>query len=128
MQCITDVQFGKISSSVFEQYYWTKYLQWNHFRLQSRQIFGRSPGLVDIGGHSCIKGRGFESQHCKLDIFSNYFVVKSIMFVRKYKNKRKRGRGGPIFLKKISKYSLYGSNWLDILLWSHWHFCWLCQT
>ena len=36
------------------------------------------------GGDSCSKGRGFESQHRKLDghdIFSHIFAVKIVMFV-----------------------------------------------
>ena len=38
---------------------------------------GGSPGLVVMGGDSCSKGRGFESQHPMLDgHFSHLFVVK----------------------------------------------------
>ena len=42
-----------------------------------------SPGLVVMGGDSCSKGRGFESQHCRywMDIFSHLFVVKIVVFV-----------------------------------------------
>ena len=36
-----------------------------------------------------------------MDIFTYVFVVKFEMCVWKDKNKWKRGRGGPIFLKKI---------------------------
>ena len=32
-----------------------------------------------MGGDSCPEGRGFKSQHCKLD--GNIFVVKIVMFV-----------------------------------------------
>ena len=50
-----------------------------------RNIFeGRSPGLVVMGGDSCSKGRGFESQRRILDghyIYSHIFVVKIVMFV-----------------------------------------------
>ena len=43
----------------------------------------------------------FESQHCILDgHFSHIFVVKIVMFVWKDENKRKSGRGWPIFCKK----------------------------
>ena len=44
---------------------------------------GRSPGLVVMGGDSCSKGCGLESQHCLLDgNFSHLFVVKiAMMFV-----------------------------------------------
>ena len=38
-----------------------------------------------------------------MDIFSYLFVVRIVMSVRKDKNKHKRGRGRPIFLKKVSK-------------------------
>ena len=42
----------------------------------------RSPGLVVMGGDSCSKGWGFESQRCILDgHFSHLFVVKIVMFV-----------------------------------------------
>ena len=38
---------------------------------------GGNAGLVVIGGDSCSKGRGFESQHYILDgHFSHVFVVK----------------------------------------------------
>ena len=44
----------------------------------------KSPGLVVIGGDSCSKGCGFESQHRRLDEhFSHIFVVKILMFVWK---------------------------------------------
>ena len=43
---------------------------------------GGSLGLVVMGGDSCSKGRGFESQHRILDgHFSHLFVVKIVMFV-----------------------------------------------
>ena len=43
-----------------------------------------SPGLVVTGDDSCSKGRGFVSQHSKLDghdIFSRLFGVKIVLFV-----------------------------------------------
>ena len=56
-------------------------------------IQGRSPGLVVMGGDSCTKGHGFESQHRILDGHISYlFVVKIVLFVWKDKNKRKRGQ------------------------------------
>ena len=58
---------------------------------------GRCPRLVVMGGDSCSKGCGFESQHCILD--GHLFVVKILMFEWKERNKRKRGRGWPIFRK-----------------------------
>ena len=64
---------------------------------------GGSPGLVVMGGDLCSEGRGFKSQHRILDyhdIFSRIFVVKIVMFAWKDKNKWKRGRGWPIFLKE----------------------------
>ena len=43
---------------------------------------GAIPGLVVMGGDSCSKGRGFESQYRILDEhFSHLFVVKIAMFV-----------------------------------------------
>ena len=54
-----------------------------------------------MGGDSFSKGHGFESQHCIVDgHFSHLFVVKIVMFVRKDKNKWKRGWGWS-FSKKI---------------------------
>ena len=48
--------------------------------------------MVFMGGDSCSKGRGLGSQHSILDgNFSNFFVVKIVMFVRKDENKLKRG-------------------------------------
>ena len=39
---------------------------------------GRSPGLVDMGGDSCSKGRGFKSQHRILDgYFFNFNCCKN---------------------------------------------------
>ena len=59
------------------------------------------PDLVVMGGDSCSKGCEFESQHSILDEhFSHLIVVKIVMCVRRDENKRKRGRGWPIFLKK----------------------------
>ena len=40
------------------------------------------PGLVVMGGDSCSKGRGFELQQHILDgLFSQFFVVRIVMFV-----------------------------------------------
>ena len=62
---------------------------------------GGSPGLVVMGGYSCSKGQEFESQRHILDgHFSHLFVVRIAMFVWKDKNKQKRGRRWPIFIKK----------------------------
>ena len=45
---------------------------------------------VEMGGDSCSEGHRFESQQCLLDgHFSHIFVVKFVMFVWKYENKRK---------------------------------------
>ena len=60
-----------------------------------------SPGLVVMGGDSWSECHLFESQHRILDgHFSHIFVVKIVMFVWKDENKRKRGWGWTIFLKK----------------------------
>ena len=73
-------------------------------------MMGGSPGLVVMGGDSCSKGCGFESQHRILDgQFSHSFVVKIVMFV--WKDKLKRGRGWPIKDKNIwyINHSLFSS-------------------
>ena len=54
----------------------------NIFLLQLSIEEGGSPGLVVMGGDSCLDGHGFESQHCIRDgIFSHIFVVKIVRFV-----------------------------------------------
>ena len=66
-----------------------------------RNIFeGRSPGLVVMGGDSCSKGRGFESQRRILDgHFSHLLVVKIVMFEKTKINEKEAGEGP---FKKIS--------------------------
>ena len=55
-----------------------------------------SPGLVVVGGDSCFKCHGFESQHRKLKgHFSHLFVVRIVLYC-KDENKCKRGQGWPI--------------------------------
>ena len=51
-----------------------------------------------MGGDSCSKGRGFNSQYRILDgHFSQRFVVKMVKFAcRKDGNKQRRGRGWTI--------------------------------
>ena len=47
---------------------------------------GVSPGQLVIGDISCLRGRGFESQHRildGLDILTHLFVVKIVLFVCK---------------------------------------------
>ena len=41
--------------------------------------WGGSPGLVVMGGDSCSKGRGFESQHRILDGY--FFTLIDVKFV-----------------------------------------------
>ena len=56
------------------------------------------------GRDSRSKDRGFESRHHILDgHFSTYICSKNCndVCLKKTENKRKRGRGWPIFLKKI---------------------------
>ena len=67
---------------------------------------GGSPGLVVMGGDSCSEGRGFESRCRILDghnIFSHIICCKNCNVCLKRQNKRKRGRGWPIFLKRLAK-------------------------
>ena len=61
--------------------------------LQPFLPYGRSPGLVAMGGDSCFKGCEFESQHGILDEhFCTYlFAVKFVMFVWKDENKWGQG-------------------------------------
>ena len=51
-----------------------------------------------MGGDSCSECRGFEPQYRRLDgNLSHYFAAKIEIF---HKNKRKRGRGRPLFTLK----------------------------
>ena len=64
-----------------------------------------------MGGHSYSKGRGFESQHRILDgHFSHLFALKIVMFVQKYENKQKRGRGWSMLEKR-------GWEWHSVTIW-----------
>ena len=57
------------------------------------QLRNGCPGLVDMGGDSCSKCRGFESQCCILD--GHFFTVgRSVLVVWKDGNKWKRGGDG----------------------------------
>ena len=49
-----------------------------------------------------------------MDIFSNLFVVRFVVFVWKDKNKRKRGRGRPIFKKTLPKIKITN---IDHVMW-----------
>ena len=66
------------------------------------EVILMSPGLVVMGGDLYSEGRGFKSRHHILDgqnISPHVFVVRSVMYFWKDKNKWKRGRGWSIFLK-----------------------------
>ena len=78
---------------------------------------GGSPGLVVMGGDSCSKGRGFESQYRILDEhFSHLFVVKIAMFVWRDENKHKRGRDGPFLLYDATFVPMLGKFYLGMKL------------
>ena len=80
---------------------------------------GGSPGLVVMGGDSCSKGHGFESQRRILD--GHFFtVVRIVLFVWKDGNKWKRGRGWHIFKKKDQLKFFFKLPWGDFRtsLWS----------
>ena len=65
--------------------------------------FGRSPGLVVMGGDSRSKSHGFESQHCILDghFFTYIFVVKICnVCLKRPKINEKEAGVGPFFFKK----------------------------
>ena len=51
-----------------------------------------------MGGDPWSEGRGIKSHHHIWMDISHLFLVKIVMFVRKDENKRKRGRGWPIFM------------------------------
>ena len=75
--------------------------------LNKQNIFlGGSPGLVVMGGDSRFKGCGFESRHLILyGHFFTYICCKNLSCLfEKTENKRKRGRGWPIFFKKKIKH------------------------
>ena len=61
---------------------WCDYcLWWLLTKLLTKET---SPGLVVIGGYSCLRCRGFESQHQTLaGHFSLLFVGKTLLFVWK---------------------------------------------
>ena len=61
-----------------------------------------------MGRDSRSEGRGFESWHRIMDgHFFTYISYKNcIVYLKKTKNKRKRGWGWPIFLKKIGNMSI----------------------
>ena len=65
---------------------------------KQRNSRGGSAGQVVMGGDSCSKDRGFESQHRILDIFHIYLKQKLYCLVEIDENKRKRGREWPIFV------------------------------
>ena len=61
-----------------------------------------------MGGDSCSKGRGFESQHRILDgDFSHIFVVRIVMFVWKDENKLNRGLERPFLKNNYVCWSLW---------------------
>ena len=43
------------------------YVLQNYVNVTIQRVLGGSPGLVAMGGDSCSKGCGFESQQCILD-------------------------------------------------------------
>ena len=54
----------------------------NNFVVNLIQFKDGSPDLAVMGGDSCCNGRGFESQHHRLDgHFSHSFVVIIVMFI-----------------------------------------------
>ena len=59
-----------------------------------------------MGRDSCSKGRGFESRHSILDgHFFTYICCKNCnVCLKRPKNKQKRCRGWPIFIKKIGDF------------------------
>ena len=70
-----------------------------------------------MGGDSRSEGRGFKSRCCIQDghkILSHKFAVRTVMFVWKDENKRKRGRGWHIFWIKTDTCQPHGANSNDI--------------
>ena len=67
-------------------------LIWDHL--------GGSPGLVVMGGDSCSKGDGFESQGCILvEYLSHLFVEKLQSLFEKTKINEKEAGDGPFFAR-----------------------------
>ena len=65
---------------------------------------GREPWSSGYGRRLSSKGHEFESRHRILDAHITYlFAVKFVIYVRKDKNKLKRGRVRPIFINKRQK-------------------------
>ena len=72
-------------------------------REQARILFlGREPWSSGYGRRLMFQRLGSNpgAVYWMYIYFSHIFVVRIVMFVRKDENKRKRGRGWPIFLKK----------------------------
>ena len=70
-----------------------------------------------MGGDSRSEGRGFKSRSCIQDghnILSHKFADRTVMFVWKDKNKRKRGRGWHIFWIKTDTCQPHGASSNDI--------------
>ena len=66
---------------------------------------GGSPGLVVMGGDSHSKGCEFKPRHRILDGHNIFTMIckNCIVCLRGTENKRKRGRGWPIFFKKTAQ-------------------------
>ena len=86
--------------------WYCKFVWFNLAMLQIKKSRGRNPGLVVIGGGSCSKGHGFESQDRILDRHTFIFnlTLKFVVFVWKDENIWKRGWGWPIFKKQSNKF------------------------
>ena len=60
------------------------------------EVYGGSPGLMELRGDSYSKGHEFESHHCILEgRFSHLFVVKIGCVFEKTKNQEKEAVVGP---------------------------------
>ena len=83
-------------------YLWKTFLLFLLFCGISKSIIlGREPWSSGFGWWLMFKGRRFESRrHILVGHFSHWFVVKIVCLFEKIENKRKRGRGWHIFLKK----------------------------
>ena len=71
---------NRFTTVSFNKFYYLR----SRMSVNNLLILGGSSGLVVMGDSSCLRGRGFESWHRKLDgydIFSNSFVVKIVLLV-----------------------------------------------
>ena len=68
--------------------------------LQIKIMLDGSPGLVGMGGDSCFKDRGFESQHTGRTFFTFIFCKNCNVCLKKTKINEKVAGEGHFYIKK----------------------------